>query len=58
MENGIGVVLSQDGHPIAYYSEKNSDGRKKWSTYELELISPVQAVAYLPCSSSVCHQHG
>ena len=40
----IGVVLSQDGHPIAYYSEKNSDARKKWSTYELELIALVQAL--------------
>ncbi|XP_026443706.1 uncharacterized protein LOC113343768 [Papaver somniferum] len=31
---GIGDVLSQEGHPVAYYSEKNSDTRKKWSTYE------------------------
>ena len=38
---GIDVVLSQDGHPIAYYSEKNSDARKKYSTYELELIALV-----------------
>ncbi|XP_026384542.1 uncharacterized protein LOC113280104 [Papaver somniferum] len=41
---GIGVVLSQEGHPVAYYSEKNSDTRKKWSTYELELIALVQAL--------------
>ncbi|XP_026394843.1 uncharacterized protein LOC113289715 [Papaver somniferum] len=41
---GIGVVLSQEGHPITYYSEKNSDTRKKWSTYELELIALVQAL--------------
>ncbi|XP_026437818.1 uncharacterized protein LOC113336036 [Papaver somniferum] len=41
---GIGDVLSQEGHPVAYYSEKNSDTRKKWSTYELELITLVQAL--------------
>ncbi|XP_026434078.1 uncharacterized protein LOC113331593 [Papaver somniferum] len=40
----IGAVLSQEGHPVAYYSEKNSDTRKKWSTYELELIALVQAL--------------
>ncbi|XP_026383813.1 uncharacterized protein K02A2.6-like [Papaver somniferum] len=41
---GIGDVLSQEGHPVAFYSEKNSDTRKKWYTYELELISLVQAL--------------
>ncbi|XP_026378317.1 uncharacterized protein LOC113272732 [Papaver somniferum] len=41
---GINVVLSQDAHPIAYYSKKNSDTRKKFSTYELELISLVHAL--------------
>ncbi|KAL5719094.1 hypothetical protein ACHQM5_011919 [Ranunculus cassubicifolius] len=37
-------ILSQEGHPVAYYSAKNSDARKKWSTYELELFSLVQAL--------------
>lgn len=41
---GIGAVLSQEGHPIAYYSEKNSDAQKKWSTYELELLALVQSL--------------
>ncbi|XP_026396640.1 uncharacterized protein LOC113291306 [Papaver somniferum] len=41
---GIGVVLSQEGHPSDYYSENNSDTRKKWSTYELELVALVQAL--------------
>ncbi|XP_026451954.1 uncharacterized protein LOC113352338 [Papaver somniferum] len=42
---GIGAVLSQEGHLVAYYNiEKNSDTRKKWSTYELELIALVHAL--------------
>ncbi|XP_026453100.1 uncharacterized protein LOC113353835 [Papaver somniferum] len=39
---GIGAVLSQEGHPITYHSEKNSETQKKWSTYELELLSLFQ----------------
>jgi hypothetical protein len=34
---GIDVVLSQEGRPVALYSEKLSEARQKWSTYELEL---------------------
>ncbi|XP_026416582.1 uncharacterized protein LOC113312021 [Papaver somniferum] len=41
---GIDAVLSQEGHPIAYHSENNSDAQKKWSTYELELLALVQAL--------------
>ncbi|XP_026435080.1 uncharacterized protein LOC113332781 [Papaver somniferum] len=41
---GIGAVLSQEGHPVAYHSENNSDTQKKWSTYELELLALVQAL--------------
>ncbi|XP_026452158.1 uncharacterized protein LOC113352562 [Papaver somniferum] len=41
---GIGAVLSQEGHPVAYHSEKSSDTHRKWSTYELELFSLVQAL--------------
>ncbi|XP_026460050.1 uncharacterized protein LOC113360806 [Papaver somniferum] len=41
---GIKAVLSQEDHPVAYYSKKNSYTRKKWSTYELELITLVQAL--------------
>ncbi|XP_026428238.1 uncharacterized protein LOC113324091 [Papaver somniferum] len=36
---GIGVVLSQSGHLVAFHSEKNSEAKKKWSTYELELYA-------------------
>ncbi|XP_026429996.1 uncharacterized protein LOC113326491 [Papaver somniferum] len=41
---GIGTVLSHEGHPVAYHSEKNSGTQKKWSTYELELLALVQAL--------------
>lgn len=33
---GIGAVLSQDNKPFAFFSEKLSDARWKWTTYELE----------------------
>lgn len=36
---GIGVVLSQEGKPVTFYSEKLSEARQKWSTYELELYA-------------------
>lgn len=30
----IGGVLSQDGHPIAYFSEKMNDARQRYSPYD------------------------
>jgi len=36
---GIRAVLSQKGRPVAFYSEKLSEARQKWSTYELELYA-------------------
>jgi len=41
---GIGAVLSQDGRPIAFYSEKLSEARQIWSTYELELYAVFRAL--------------
>ncbi|KAA0063448.1 Retrovirus-related Pol polyprotein from transposon 17.6 [Cucumis melo var. makuwa] len=41
---GIGAVLSQQGHPIEYFSEKLSKSRQSWSTYEQELYALVRAL--------------
>ncbi|KAL0546863.1 hypothetical protein IC582_016781 [Cucumis melo] len=41
---GIGTVLSQQGHPIEYFSEKLSASRQSWSTYEQELYALVRAL--------------
>ena len=35
---GIGGILSQDYHPIAYFSEKLNEAKKKYSTYDKELF--------------------
>ena len=35
---GIGGILSQDYHPIAYFSEKLNEAKKKYSTYDKELL--------------------
>ena len=41
---GIGVILSQRGHPLEYFSEKLSTSRQNWSTYEQELCALVRAL--------------
>ena len=41
---GIGVVLSQEGKPIAFYSEKLNAIHQKWSIYELELYVVFRAL--------------
>ena len=40
----IGVVLSQGGHPVEFFSEKLSRSRQNWSTYEQKLYSLVRAL--------------
>ncbi|GJX45491.1 reverse mRNAase [Tanacetum coccineum] len=43
---GIGVVLSQEGRPVSYFSEKLSDARKKWSTYDQEFYAVFRALKH------------
>ena len=40
----IRAVLSQDNKPVAFFSEKLIDAKKKYSTYDLEFYSMVQAL--------------
>lgn len=41
---GIGGVLSQEGHPVAFFSEKLNEVKKKYSTYDLEFYAIVQTL--------------
>ena len=41
---GIGAVLLQGGHPIAFFSEKLSGGALNYSTYDKELYALMRAL--------------
>ena len=41
---GIGGVLSQEHHPIAYFSEKSNDSKQKYSTYDKEFYAIIRAL--------------
>lgn len=43
---GIGAVLSQKTRPIAFYSEKLTGARLRYSTYDLEFYALIQAVKH------------
>jgi hypothetical protein len=38
----IGAVLSQDKRPVAYFSEKMTETKKKYSTYDKEFYAIIQ----------------
>ena len=38
---GIGAVLSQNSKPVAYFSEKLSGARLRYSTYDVEFYAVV-----------------
>lgn len=41
---GIGAVLSQLGRPVAYFSEKLNDAKRRYSTYDKEFYALVRAL--------------
>ena len=43
---GIGGVLSQEGHPIAFFSKKLNETQQRYSTYDKEFYVVVQALRY------------
>ena len=44
--SGVGIdgILSQEGHPIAYFSEKLCDTKMRYSTYDKEFYAVVQSL--------------
>jgi hypothetical protein len=40
----IGVVLTQDGHPIAYFGKGLSSANQKLSTYDKEFLAVMMAI--------------
>jgi hypothetical protein len=43
-DKGVGAVLSQDGHPVAYFSKALNATNQKLSTYEKEFLPVLMAV--------------
>jgi hypothetical protein len=43
---GIGGILSQERHLIAYFSEKLNDAKLRYSTYDKEFYAVVQALRH------------
>ncbi|KAI0495130.1 hypothetical protein KFK09_025277 [Dendrobium nobile] len=41
---GIGAVLTQEGRPIEFFSEKLCPSRQRWSVYEQELYAVIRAL--------------
>lgn len=36
---GIGAILSQNGHPVAFFSQKRSKRKQQTSTYHREMFA-------------------
>ena len=43
---GEGGVLNQEGHPIAYFSEKLKDAQLRYSNYDREFYAVVQTLGH------------
>lgn len=43
---GIRAVLSRGEHPIAYFSEKLSKARQKWSAYDQKFLVVVRSLKH------------
>jgi len=43
---GIRAVLSQEKRPLAYFSEKLNEAKRKYSTYDKEFYALVRALEY------------
>ena len=56
---GIGGVLTQEGRPLAFFSEKLCDSRRKYSTYDKEFYAIVRSLEhwshYLVASEFILH---
>ncbi|KAI4370917.1 hypothetical protein MLD38_019209 [Melastoma candidum] len=45
-KKGIGAVLTQDGKPVEFFSEKLSDAKQRYSTYDLEFYALVRSIQH------------
>ena len=43
---GIGVILSQQGRLVAYFSEKLFGTQSRYNTYDVEFYAVVQAIKH------------
>jgi hypothetical protein len=52
---GIGVVMHQDGHSIAYFSKKLARRTQKESTYFREMLAITEVIANLDINYLAVH---